>query len=280
MKKLMFGIAAVSAGICLADVTSANVVGYQNKVINKQGFNYVGGTFERVDGETLSLADVSKNDQFTCDNPDLLFFLDDGGGTRVRKDGYLAQYSYFTKADYDAPADGWYVYDAIANDGTWLAPEEEDDFSYGAGAVVTTINKEAALIFSGAVHKGAPTIIISKIGFNFVGNPTPCDLTLSDVTPNDIFTCDNPDLLFFLDDGGGTKVRKDGYLSQYSYFTKDGFDAPADGWYIYDAIANDGIWVGPDEEDNNLTAGTAFVVTTISKEAGLQFKAALPADAE
>ena len=30
MKKLMFGIAAIFAGICLADVSSANVVGYAN----------------------------------------------------------------------------------------------------------------------------------------------------------------------------------------------------------------------------------------------------------
>lgn len=31
MKKLMCAIAAVSAGICLADVSSANVVGYNYK---------------------------------------------------------------------------------------------------------------------------------------------------------------------------------------------------------------------------------------------------------
>ena len=63
------------------------VVGYQNKVIDKSGFNYVCGTFERIDGKDTTLADVGKNDLFSCDNPDFIIFLDDGGGTKVRVAG-------------------------------------------------------------------------------------------------------------------------------------------------------------------------------------------------
>lgn len=253
-------------------------MGYQNKQIDKLGFNYVCGTFERVDGKTLTLADVGKNDQFSWENMDSIMFLDNGGGTKIREDGYEAFYSYFTKDGEGAPADGWYQFAAATEEGEWIAPEESDDFSFGAGAVIQTAFKNAALVFSGAVHKGPPTIVIANLGFNYVGNPTPCDLTMADIAKNDQFSWENMDSIMFLDNGGGTKIREDGYESFYSYFTKAGEGAPADGWYQFAAATEEGEWIAPDEEDNDITAGRMFVVQTAFKNAALQFKAALPAE--
>ena len=71
------------------------LVGYQNKAVAKGGWNLISATFERVDGKDVTLADVSVNDLFTFDNGDTVQFLDEGGGTRVREDGYTAEYSYF-----------------------------------------------------------------------------------------------------------------------------------------------------------------------------------------
>ena len=252
------------------------LVGYQDKAAAKEGWNLICGTFEKVDGSALTLADAKPNTAFSWMNYDSIQFLDDGGGTRMREDGLPAMYTYFTELD-GAPADGWYQIDQATMMGEFVLAEDED-FSYGAGAVIQTADKAGGFMFSGAVHKGAPTIIAAKEGWNIIGNPTPCNLTLSDVTPNETFSWMNYDSIQFLDDGGGTRVRElDGLPAMYAYFTElDG--APADGWYQIDQATMMGEFVPADEVDSVLNAGDAFVVQTADKTAGLQFKAALPAE--
>ena len=277
MKKLMFAAAAIAAGVAVADISSANVVGYQDKAAAKEGWNLICGTFEKVDGTAMTIADAKPNAAFSWMYGDNIQFLDDGGGTRQRDDGYPAVYGYFTTTD-GAPADGWYQNDQATMMGVFAEPEDED-FSYGAGVVAQTFDKTAGFMFSGAVHKGAPTIIAAKEGWNIIGNPTPCDLTLTDVTPNAAFSWMYGDNIQFLDDGGGTRQRDDGYPAVYGYFTTtDG--APADGWYQNDQATMMGVFAEPDDADNILNAGDAFVAQTFDKTAGVQFKAALPADAE
>ena len=254
------------------------LVGYQDKAAAKEGWNLICGTFERVDGSPMTLADAKPNAMFSWMSSDNIQFLDAGGGTRVREsDGLPAIYGYFTTLD-GAPADGWYHYDSATQVGAFVEPEVDDDFSYGAGVVVETFDKTAGFMFSGAVHKGAPTIIAAKDGWNLIGNPTPCNLTLSDVTPNATFSWMSSDNIQFLDAGGGTRVREsDGLPAIYGYFTTlDG--APADGWYHYDSATQAGAFVEPEENDNAINAGVAFVTETFDKTAGLQFKAALPAE--
>ena len=225
----------------------------------------------------MTIADAKPNAAFSWMYGDNIQFLDDGGGTRQRDDGYPAVYGYFTTTD-GAPADGWYQNDQATMMGVFAEPEDED-FSYGAGVVAQTFDKTAGFMFSGAVHKGAPTIIAAKGGWNVIGNPTPCNLTLSDVTPNAAFTWMNEDTIQFLDDGGGTRIREDGLQAIYGYFTTaDG--APADGWYQNYQATMMGEFVPADEIDSDLKAGDAFIVQTLDKAAGLQFKAAIPADAE
>ena len=82
-------------------------MGYQDKAAAKEGWNLICGTFEKVDGSALTLADAKPNTAFSWMNYDSIQFLDDGGGTRMREDGLPAMYTYFTELD-GAPADGWY----------------------------------------------------------------------------------------------------------------------------------------------------------------------------
>ena len=253
-----------------------SIVGYQNKAAAKEGWNLICGTFEKVDGSAMTLADAKPNAAFSWMYSDTIQFLDHGGGTRVREDGLPAIYGYFTEMD-GAPADGWYHFITATEMGEFLPAEENDDFSYGAGAVIQTFDKTAGFMFSGAVHKGAPTIIAAKEGWNLIGNPTPCDLALTDVTPNGAFSWMYSDTIQFLDHGGGTRVREDGLPAIYGYFTEmDG--APANGWYHFITATEMGEFLPADEIDGDLEAGTAFVVQTFDKTAGLQFKAALPAE--
>ena len=103
-------------------------------------------------------------------------------------------------------------------------------------------------------------------------------MTLNDAKPNASFSWMYSDCVQFLDEGGGTRVRESDELPAiYGYFTEmDG--APADGWYHYQGATEMGVWLVPEESDNILEPGTAFVVETADKSAGLQFKAALPAE--
>ena len=63
MKKLMFAAAAIAAGVAVADISSANVVGYQNRAAEKSGWNLIAGTFKTIGKEksAMTLADAVGN---------------------------------------------------------------------------------------------------------------------------------------------------------------------------------------------------------------------------
>ena len=259
-------------------MASANVVGYQERPTGTSGWTVITGTFKNIGVGVKTLSDVTVNDVWdpTGDN---IQFLDEGGGTRVRSDSYQAVYTYLN-ADWASSMGttaGWYQVDALMNDGLFLPPEENDDFSYGAGAVVQTGSTEAGLTCSGEVPKGPQTILAVKSGWNIIGNPLPIDMTLSDVTANDVWdpTGDN---IQFLDEGGGTRVRSDSYQAVYTYLNADWASSMGTtaGWYQVDALMNDGLFLTPEESDNDIKAGSAFIVQTSSDSSGVQFKAALP----
>ena len=150
MKKLMFAAAAIAAGVAVADVTSANGVGYQDKAAAKEGWNLICGTFEKVDGSAMTLADAKPNAAFSWMFGDTIQFLDDGGGTRVREDGYPAMYLYLTTLD-GAPADGWYQMDQ-AMMGMFVPADEVDSvLTAGDAFVAQTFDRTAGLQFKAAL---------------------------------------------------------------------------------------------------------------------------------
>ena len=60
MKQLMCAIAATAAGVALADVSSANIVGYATTTIEKMGQQQmVGGTFVSVGDEAIDIQDLT-----------------------------------------------------------------------------------------------------------------------------------------------------------------------------------------------------------------------------
>ena len=132
----------------------SHLVGYQNKAAAKEGWNLICGTFEKVDGSAMTLADAKPNAAFTWMSYDTIQFLDHGGGTRVREDGYPAVYSYFTTSD-GAPADGWYQMD-YAMMGMFVEAEDADNvLKAGDAIVVQTVDKAAGLQFKAALPADA-----------------------------------------------------------------------------------------------------------------------------
>ena len=138
MKHLMFAVAAVTAGICCADVTSANVVGYQTKGIGTNAgdikayqLNMMAPTFIAVGKQTVRLGDIQYKNFSTGASP--LQFLNAYGATaKVTADligteafaefgAVDAVFICVTQEDadeYELPA-GWYLPDDWEGDGAF-----------------------------------------------------------------------------------------------------------------------------------------------------------------
>ena len=98
MKKLMFVAAAIAAGVAVADVTSANVVGYMN-VKRPTGYpNYCAGSmFLKPGTEKYNLKDLSISFSTTLNKTlarkNFIAFFSDSAAVKVDKD---RQYYYYS----------------------------------------------------------------------------------------------------------------------------------------------------------------------------------------
>ena len=89
MKKLMFAVAAVAAGVALADVTSANIVGYQNLSNDGCESPSIGATFVPLSGESTYKLGELKGIETDPDN-DVLQLLDPDTTDTLNTFGYCS----------------------------------------------------------------------------------------------------------------------------------------------------------------------------------------------
>lgn len=268
MKKLMCAIAAVSAGICLADVSSANVVGYLNKEVTPNEWNLSCSTFQTVGDKVATLGDITANDLFAF-AADTLQTLNGNGGT-------LANYTFLSAnvapdyAEYGL-SEGWYDYDELmAWDWASEAPAKKNsvELPFGTMFILQSANDGAALVYSGEVLPTDKEFLIISGVWNMLGNATPVDLTLGDITANDIFAF-AADTIQTLNGNGGT-------LANYTYlsptFVPDyemyGLKA---GWYDYDDLmAWDWASEAPAQKNNvAIPAGYGFIVQSANDGASI-----------
>ena len=193
MKKLMFAIAAVAAGTVLADVTSANVVGYQNYGdLNKGGHTLTAPTFLQVSSPTnFTLADLKVTDYPPVIEVDEEEYEGGVGGgqiivrTLTVGGTYGANQYYWIDDGETGP--GWFknaVGSAIpggaasvkfnANQALWIYRSSGTDPDYGY-----------KVVGSGAVNTEEVRYTTDKGGHTAIGNGTPVDLTLADLSITD-----------------------------------------------------------------------------------------------
>ena len=180
MKKLLF-IAAAAAGMAaVADVTSANTVGYTQIEI-KPGLNMIGTAFLKVDTNgrpdlqaTFSDAKGKAKAGMADDEADLIQVYDS------TKKSYPNQF-YFYAPENPEDADPDYDYKWCSN-----KDDEPTDFvipSANAFWYWSRGEKDFALTTSGAV--GAESIQVTiKPGLNMIVNPFPCALPLNSDAAN------------------------------------------------------------------------------------------------
>ena len=223
MKKLMFAAAAIATGVAVADVTSANIVGYATEEL-KEGNQCVSAQFVRIGAVEGKRGVYLTELQFdfgsvTKVNGDLKI-------QRLNKDGYANEtYQYFSNQGSRSKykVDGWYD----MSDDTLITKDNDVFFPAGEGFFMGG-NDAYKLTSSGEVLTGDVTTIYEEDGNMVLANPFPVPLKLLDIV---------------LDVNGASKVNgdlkiqrlnKDGYaIETYQYFTNQGSRSKykIDGWY-------------------------------------------------
>ena len=237
-----------------ADVTSANIVGYQNAGFKDQGYNCSIATFETVSGETLTLGDIKPEGM----EDSYLVFLTPGGA--VAKVDFLgkkvqAMYYYVIDEDGDFDGDGWY----LANDDEDLLHNQNNvEIPYGTGFFVyrSGFEKDAKLTSAGAVKLQPTTIDFKDQGYNTKGNCLPKAIKLGDLVPDGM----EDSYITFLTPGGA--VAKVDFLGKkvqamYYYVIDEDGDFDGDGWYLAN---DDEDLLYNQNEKVTLEAGQGFMV--------------------
>ena len=176
MKKLIFAAAAV-AGMGAFALESANVVGYNEAIFPRTGFNIWTGQFGAMNKTLaeMTLADIVPNATFEWGS-DELQLLNDVAGT----DSTYYYAAPELAAENDMEAGWWLIVDGepteVAND--VLVP-------FGASVAFNIASSGAGVISNGEVQKGSPAVACTVTGFNWIGNATPSDdFKLGDFVPN------------------------------------------------------------------------------------------------
>ena len=309
MKKLMFAAAAIAAGIAVADVTSANVVGYQNVAVPESGsFAGIAPTFCPVtDGVTgtIKLGEIKPVNFQSATS--LMLVNPSNGGTRsltfedVEPFGWDADYfAYMSEeAGFDGTVidaqffytegdggEGWY----LMNDG-WTSYNMNDwAISYGEGFIVNSADDDASLQFSGQVNQANYNFPVPPSGtFGSIANPCPVAKTLADFVPVDFQSATS--LMLVNPSNGGTRsltfedVEPFGWDADYfAYMSEEaGFDGTVidaqfyytegdggEGWYLM----NDG-WNSYIMNDWVVGAGETLIVNSADDDASITLPKAL-----
>ena len=177
MKQLMCAIAATAAGVALADVSSANIVGYATTTIEKSGQQQmVGGTFVSVGEDYIDIQDITVTGD-PADESAWIKWWDPVNKVYGAKALYVSEL-YDKNGDAIVPTTaGW-------GDADWVPVEKT--FAPGEGFWWGVGKDGCGLTLSGEVVQPATKYIgrtIAKSGQQqMVINAIPVELDLQDIT--------------------------------------------------------------------------------------------------
>ena len=261
MKKLLFAAAAFAAGVSMADITSANVVGYQNHKMYGSGITWILSTFQDLNNtleeQTLASFQVPKDAGFTSGDSIILEIWGSDGTLQ-------GSYSFVDNdnaATWGLTKPGWYPLDLIQE---WTATDDDlaDNtiIPFGSGVIITSGEADSTVTFAGQVL-GEKSYTVSGSAITWTGNATPVNLWLKDFAlPSDAgFTSGDSIILEIWNESGSL----DG---SYSFLDADnaatwGLTKP--GWYPLDLIQE---WTATDDDCANDTvmipSGKMVIITS------------------
>lgn len=191
-----------------AEITSANVVGYQDVVV-PAGSSMRTATFKAITGD-YKISDIKVAGVFDG--------IGDEYGQKVNADGTWGDTYYYLLAEGGmAEADGWY------KDPTGGEPVTDEDMLTVGQAFIFSSSADLTFTYAGEVISGTADVSVPA-GTAMVGNPTPVAAKFSEIQVAGTFDG--------IGDEYGQKVNDDGtWGDTYYYLLADGGMAEEDGWY-------------------------------------------------
>ena len=210
MKKLMCAAAALVAGVAVADVTSANIVGYQTKSDMVAGFNFTVPTFTSIGTSTVSIQDIKLSGEAMA-WVDTIQILDENGNA-------VEQYLW----------DGSQWLETIGYSAA------DKTLKAGEGFLISSISNGSKTTYAGEVGKD-DVMLECVAGFNFTGNSTPIAMDIQAITLSGAATA-WVDTIQILDENGSATEQYlwDGtqWLETIGYSRADLTLAPGQGFLI------------------------------------------------
>ena len=192
-------------------------------------------TFERVDGKPMTLGDI-KAENIAFDSSSLQLLNSDGANLTLPDDpdfpGAYATFIYMSEEEADGEyTPGWY----LSCDGDAEHCKNDFELPFGQGFCMDKSDTGAALVFSGNVRASNKPITLDE-HFNYLGNCSPKDLTLGDITAINI-AFDSSSLQLLNKDGSNLILDDDpdfpGAYATFIYMSEEEADGEYTvGWYL------------------------------------------------
>ena len=266
------GMAVAGAALAATSVESANIVGYQ--AFNGYGnFNLTAITFEPINGETFTLADIKVNNAYDCGGDYISVW---NGGTKLYEAAYLsaADAAQAAEDQGEEVVEGWYLTSAF-DDWEFHAADckNADVLAKGKGIVFHRGTPSAALVYSGQVQ--AQSEEFTGFGnFNITANTTAKQITLGELKVNDSYDCGGDYISIW---NGGTKLYEAAYLSaaDAAQAAEDQGEEVVEGWYLTSAFDDWEFHAADCKNAEVLDPGKGFVFHRGTPGAGLIFPSPL-----
>ena len=252
MKKLMFAAAAIAAGVAVADVTSANIVGYMNQETS-EGSALVTSPFVRInDTESFKITDLKVTgyrEAFESEGETIYEYfsvtkMDENGfayndGITHPEDGFqLTWYDKFVNGEWI----GGYWYDAInGSPAEPITDETAESLDYGSALLIdvqSAVGEVAVIESAGAVSSINCAFDLTP-GSCIVGNPMPTPINLFNVGVEGYRDAAESVGEYIYEYLTLTKIDENGFAYN------DGITHPEDAFQLtwYDKFVNDE-WIG------------------------------------
>ena len=262
-------------------------VGYANRDLVRGEYNYCVANFLPMgkDKEEMCLGDLKFNENFRVSE---LQILEDGGNTMLLdwadypliehgEEDLQAIFDYVAAKDAGAGGEGWY----LAQDGDFAYNMNEWLIPFGWQFVIDCGDRNAQIIGNGEVDRETEEFDLERGVYNYLGNCTPCKMTLGDLILGANFRVSE---LQILEDGGNTMVLDWEEFPLIDHGDEDlqaifGYVAAKDageggaGWYL----AQDGEFAY-NMNEWLLESGDGFVIDCGDRNASIIVPSALPAE--
>ena len=214
MKKLMFAAAAIAAGVAVADISSANIVGYQT-IENPQMNTYQVATFNGIGEEGYSIQKLIPVGDTVVGGGEVTLMTLKADKTTAKT------FFYFTDAEYgtDCGEDGWFE---DMNDTSELSSYV---FDPGEGFIFYSQNGVARLTYSGEVKY--PVSLDFSQGNTISGNFWPKKMPIQALQPSGTTVVGGGEVTLMTMHANKTTKKTFFYFTDAEY----GTDCGEDGWF-------------------------------------------------